>query len=409
METGPGVNQRYQPPRHLRCPTRDPCVVVCTCRVAVTYTNSDMRQQLRPVVLLSVLLRSSRPKSCSESTMQSDLQSSEPSGSDSAPAAEDLMVARCAAKPSPDHGVYRVRLAYENTDPEVREELEDIEDMLYGRSKALCRLLHRLACSTGHDRYQDPVSGLEVFTSEALKRQPCCGAGCRHCPHGHKNVPKRKPKGQQKGAEKIRPSPSCCSSGRPDEHSACALQDGELEAAGDGCCSRKEGSCGASSENIKTEGRLSESDASEGSSDEGSSSDENASEEAASSERASQESAASESESDEDGDGRTPVQRGPPQPFTSSDLSSTARAELKAARGTRMGAERLLHREACRGGHDTYTDPRTGNVVFTARCLERRPCCGNGCRHCPHNHSAVPEYMREAHRATALLDDCWDW
>ena len=24
-----------------------------------------------------------------------------------------------------------------------------------------------------------------------LRRRPCCGNGCRHCPHGHVNVPKR--------------------------------------------------------------------------------------------------------------------------------------------------------------------------------------------------------------------------
>jgi hypothetical protein len=35
---------------------------------------------------------------------------------------------------------------------------------------------------------------------------------------------------------------------------------------------------------------------------------------------------------------------------------------------------------------DSYIDPVTGFMVFTARYLARRGfCCGNGCRHCPYD------------------------
>eukprot|EP00535_Pseudo-nitzschia_heimii_P012127 CAMPEP_0197195822 /NCGR_PEP_ID=MMETSP1423-20130617/31908_1 /TAXON_ID=476441 /ORGANISM="Pseudo-nitzschia heimii, Strain UNC1101" /LENGTH=439 /DNA_ID=CAMNT_0042649567 /DNA_START=190 /DNA_END=1506 /DNA_ORIENTATION=+ len=54
---------------------------------------------------------------------------------------------------------------------------------------ALVRTLHRHAVLEGKDTYIDPASGYSVFTQLYLKRRSCCGNGCRHCPHGHKNVP----------------------------------------------------------------------------------------------------------------------------------------------------------------------------------------------------------------------------
>jgi ATP-binding cassette subfamily B (MDR/TAP) protein 1 len=48
---------------------------------------------------------------------------------------------------------------------------------------------NRLACNEGRDTYNDPASGYQVLTSEALLRQGrCCGNSCRHCPYGHINV-----------------------------------------------------------------------------------------------------------------------------------------------------------------------------------------------------------------------------
>ena len=56
-------------------------------------------------------------------------------------------------------------------------------------AKALHR--HAIKCSPQRDTYIDPDTGYSVFTQAYLKRRPCCGNGCRHCPWGHVNVPKR--------------------------------------------------------------------------------------------------------------------------------------------------------------------------------------------------------------------------
>ena len=45
-----------------------------------------------------------------------------------------------------------------------------------------------LRSSSSSHRYVDPDTGYSVFTAACLKRRPCCGNGCRHCPWGHKNV-----------------------------------------------------------------------------------------------------------------------------------------------------------------------------------------------------------------------------
>jgi hypothetical protein len=42
------------------------------------------------------------------------------------------------------------------------------------------------------------------------------------------------------------------------------------------------------------------------------------------------------------------------------------------------------HDEAVARNEDGYIDPETGLFVFTAAYLARRPCCENGCRHCPY-------------------------
>jgi len=59
---------------------------------------------------------------------------------------------------------------------------------------ALFKALHRhaLSLNPARDTYIDPATGYSVFTQAYLKRRPCCGNGCRHCPYGHINVPKQK-------------------------------------------------------------------------------------------------------------------------------------------------------------------------------------------------------------------------
>jgi len=50
------------------------------------------------------------------------------------------------------------------------------------------------------------------------------------------------------------------------------------------------------------------------------------------------------------------------------------------------GSEVLAcHAAALAAGQAGYLDPTTGLFVLTAvTLLERRNCCGNGCRHCPY-------------------------
>ena len=57
---------------------------------------------------------------------------------------------------------------------------------------AIYKALHRHAVSFNRDTYIDPDSGYSVFSQVYLKRKPCCGNGCRHCPYGHVNVPGNK-------------------------------------------------------------------------------------------------------------------------------------------------------------------------------------------------------------------------
>ena len=56
---------------------------------------------------------------------------------------------------------------------------------------ALAKALHRFAVTQvpPRDTYLDPDTGYSVFTQAYLKRRPCCGNACRHCPWGHVNVP----------------------------------------------------------------------------------------------------------------------------------------------------------------------------------------------------------------------------
>jgi hypothetical protein len=45
---------------------------------------------------------------------------------------------------------------------------------------------------------------------------------------------------------------------------------------------------------------------------------------------------------------------------------------------------RQAHDEAVARGDTYYIDPTSGLLVFTELYLLQRPCCLNGCRHCPY-------------------------
>jgi hypothetical protein len=42
---------------------------------------------------------------------------------------------------------------------------------------------HAKAVADGADGYDDPTTGLFVFTSAFLSQRACCDNGCRHCPY----------------------------------------------------------------------------------------------------------------------------------------------------------------------------------------------------------------------------------
>ena len=77
--------------------------------------------------------------------------------------------------------------------------------------------------------------------------------------------------------------------------------------------------------------------------------------------------------------------------MTAADLPAGERD--KAMRSTLpLALAKAVHRHAVKAEppRDTYIDPDTGYSVFTTAYLKRRPCCGNGCRHCPWGHVNVP-------------------
>jgi hypothetical protein len=42
---------------------------------------------------------------------------------------------------------------------------------------------HAAAMEAGEPGYDDPVTGLWVFTAAYLADRDCCESGCRHCPY----------------------------------------------------------------------------------------------------------------------------------------------------------------------------------------------------------------------------------
>lgn len=70
---------------------------------------------------------------------------------------------------------------------------------------------HDEACQRGETTYEDPQTGFTVFTRIGLEgRDKCCGAGCRHCPFDHDNLPaKRRAQSIQQPAwlSELRPDP----------------------------------------------------------------------------------------------------------------------------------------------------------------------------------------------------------
>jgi hypothetical protein len=98
-----------------------------------------------------------------------------------------------------------------------------------------------------------------------------------------------------------------------------------------------------------------------------------------------------------------------PSSATPASVHDLTAAELTAARSSTLplALERAVHRRAVALGRDAYLDPTTGCWVFTSAALKRRPCCGNGCRHCPHGHVNVPPDERRRAVEAAAESDAW--
>eukprot|EP00966_Prymnesium_polylepis_P203947 4724872-Prymnesium_polylepis.1 len=91
------------------------------------------------------------------------------------------------------------------------------------------------------------------------------------------------------------------------------------------------------------------------------------------------------------------------RPVTEVDLPEETCAQAGASK-LPLAMAKALHRFAIAQSppRDTYIDPGTGYSVFTSHYLKRRPCCGNGCRHCPWGHVNVPETARRRLEAKKL-------
>ena len=85
----------------------------------------------------------------------------------------------------------------ERWEAEIPVRVEDLPPDVLAKAKssrlpgAEYKALHRHAVANNRTTYIDPASGYSVFSQVYLKRRPCCGNGCRHCPHGYINVPKK--------------------------------------------------------------------------------------------------------------------------------------------------------------------------------------------------------------------------
>jgi len=114
------------------------------------------------------------------------------------------------------------KIIQERWEAEIPFRREDLPPEILKKSQtsklpnAVARAMHRYAVLKGKDTYIDPASGYSVFTQLYLKRRPCCGNGCRHCPYGHKNVPK------QKNASNSTSTPSSLVACSPDNPSVAA-------------------------------------------------------------------------------------------------------------------------------------------------------------------------------------------
>ena len=101
-------------------------------------------------------------------------------------------------EPTVDPWAGDLPLTADELEPEDRARAQTSKQPL-----ALAKAVHRRAVSLGRNAYIDPQTGYSVFTAHYLKRRPCCGNGCRHCPWGHANVGRKDDKPAQRPAASV--------------------------------------------------------------------------------------------------------------------------------------------------------------------------------------------------------------
>lgn len=77
-------------------------------------------------------------------------------------------------------------------------------------------------------------------------------------------------------------------------------------------------------------------------------------------------------------------------PVRVEDLLSDTLAKAKRSRLPGAMYNKAIHHHTVANNRDTYIGPASGYSVFSQVYLKRRPCCGNGCRHCPNGYVNVP-------------------
>lgn len=93
-------------------------------------------------------------------------------------------------------------------------------------------------------------------------------------------------------------------------------------------------------------------------------------------------------------------------PVTPADSTEDERARALASK-LPLAVAKALHRHAMKQQppRDTYIDLDTGYSVYKHAYLKRRPCCGNGCRHCPYGHVNVPAHCRQALKVSSVWEN----
>ncbi|KAJ9451420.1 cob(I)alamin adenosyltransferase [Diplonema papillatum] len=214
--------------------------------------------------------------------------------------------------------------------------------------------LHKLALELGWDGYVDPLNGEVVATKAFLQQRPCCGERCRHCPHGHANVPP--PGGDAESdastsdAESVTSEPS---SALNPAASSCGL----LAAPGK---RRKPAPLRQRASSFRSKHSNSSS------------------------------CGAGLSSRSADSPREMAYECRPPLPLPNSQPLTLAEAftDKELAQIPSYALKGRLHRRARELKLACYVDPATGVATFTADYLRKmKDCCGLQCQHCPHGNS----------------------